>query len=263
MIDFTLTTYNNLLSSLKNCGYSFQSYKEFIQFPENKTIILRHDVDRLPEYSLETAQIEHSLGITGSYYFRALPVSFNEEIIKKIGSFGHEIGYHYEDLALCHGDIQKAYSSFCRNLEKLRMLQPVVTITMHGSPVSKWDNRDLWNYYNYKELGLLGEPYFDLDFKRILQLTDTGRHWNNFKLNVRDKSMKYSPDNKHEKFQFHSTGEIIDMAKANKLPLIIMMSTHPQRWTNNMFSWTNELLFQSIKNIVKRRIVSLQTREKT
>ena len=42
-----------------------------------------------------------------------------------------------------------AIDDFRLNLEKLRKLYPVKTICMHGSPFSKWDNRDLWKKYDY------------------------------------------------------------------------------------------------------------------
>ena len=58
---------------------------------------------------------------------------------------------------------------------------------MHGSPLSKWDNRDLWKRYNYRDYGIIAEPYFDLDFDEVFYLTDTGRSWNNSKASVRDK----------------------------------------------------------------------------
>ena len=63
-------------------------------------VILRHDVDRLPENSLRTARIEQEMGIRGSYYFRIVPESWDEKIIKEIAALGHEIGYHYEDVDL-------------------------------------------------------------------------------------------------------------------------------------------------------------------
>ena len=67
--------------------------------PKRDLIILRHDVDRLPENSLETAKIEHDLGINGTYYFRIGPESYDENIIKQIAGLGHEVGYHYEKLS--------------------------------------------------------------------------------------------------------------------------------------------------------------------
>ncbi len=73
------------------------------------------------------------------------------------------------------------------NLERLRKLYPVKTICMHGSPLSKYDNRKLWEKHDYKDYGIIGEPYFDVDFSRVLYLTDTGRCWDGFDYSVRDK----------------------------------------------------------------------------
>lgn len=79
---------------------------------------------------IDTAKSENESGINGSYYFRIVPKSYNESIIKEIAESGHEIGYHYEDLPLAKGNIDKAYDSFYRNLEVFRKLYPVKTICM-------------------------------------------------------------------------------------------------------------------------------------
>ena len=100
-MDFTLEKYSALLDALKT--YSFQE------------LIMRHDVDLKPRNSLRTAKMEAEKGINGIYYFRAVPESWDEGIIKKIASLGHEIGYHYESLTTCKGDVDKAYDDFCRN----------------------------------------------------------------------------------------------------------------------------------------------------
>ena len=57
-MDFTLTTYSRLLKALQNSGYSFQTFLDFIQNPKSKTVILRHDVDRLPGNALKMARLE-------------------------------------------------------------------------------------------------------------------------------------------------------------------------------------------------------------
>jgi len=187
MRDFTLTTYEELLKVLTTNGYSFQTLQDFIQQPENKTVILRHDVDALPQNSLRFARIQSSIGIEGTYYFRAVPQSFDEAVIKEIASLGHEIGYHYECLTTCNGNLEKAFDDFEVNLAKLRTLVPVATICMHGSPRSRWDSMDIWKAYDYRKLGILGEPYLDLDFDRLLYLTDTGRRGDGWKVSIRDK----------------------------------------------------------------------------
>ena len=152
-MDFTLIKYQELLVALKKSGVSFR---------------LRHDVDMLPQNSLQTAQIENALGLSSTYYFRMVPESYNEDAIKSISRLGHEIGYHYESLTTCNGDMEAAYNDFCKNLEKLRTLVPISSICMHGSPRSKWDSRDLWNHYDYHVLGIDYEPYFDTDFATTL-----------------------------------------------------------------------------------------------
>ena len=120
---------------------------------------------------------------------------------------------------------------------------------MHGSPMSKWDNRKLWEKYEYKELGIMGEPYFDIDFKKVLYLTDTGRMWNNENSSVRDKvDSGFS-------FSFHDTDDIVQAFQKSKLPDQIMLNIHPQRWTNSYVLWTQEYVLQNIKNRIKRFIV--------
>ena len=75
------------------------SFDQFIRNPKDRVVILRHDVDTLPENSLKTAKLEHDLGIKGTYYFRIVRESYDEIIIKQIAGLGHEIGYHYENLS--------------------------------------------------------------------------------------------------------------------------------------------------------------------
>jgi hypothetical protein len=293
MFDFTLTTYNHLLNNLSNQGFSFLTFSEFLSGSTSKVIMLRHDVDKLPDYSLKFATTQAELGIMGTYYFRAVPGLWDERIIKKIANFGHEIGYHYEDLSFAwaklkaQGTGHKAQEeelereiveiglqSFKKNLEQLRNIVPIKTICMHGSPMSKWDSRLLWKYYNYRDFGILGEPYFDIDFNEVMYLTDTGRCWDGDSVNIRDKAQgtglraqgKDNPAPSTEQLEakrrsrlcgaapfphFQSTFDIIKAAEQGKLPDKSMMTFHPQRWTDRPGPWVKELLWQNTKNAVK------------
>ncbi len=163
MLDFTVNKYIQLLNALIEQGYHFQTFSDYLTKPLLKSIVLRHDVDKRPRNSLTLAKIENEHGLKGTYNCRIVPESWDEGIIKEISSLGHEIGYHYENLSVFKGDHESAIDDFKMNLEKLRKLVPVSTITMHGSPTSKHDSRDLWKNFNYKDLGLIGEPYFDMD----------------------------------------------------------------------------------------------------
>ncbi len=141
--DFTLHIYKELLQSAIDEGYTLTSYEDYIINGHNypKVFILRHDVDDLPENSYQTALIETELGAKGSYFFRVVKQSLHPDVIERIKNLGHEIAYHYEDMALSNGDIDKAYAHFKTKLEMFRQFYPVKTICIHGSPLSKWDNR--------------------------------------------------------------------------------------------------------------------------
>ena len=241
MMDFTLEKYAALLDALK--AYGFDS------------LLLRHDVDLLPENSLQTARLEAEKGMRGIYYFRAVPESWDEVVIKEIAALGHEIGYHYESLTTCDGDVDAAYADFCKNLEALRKLVPVKSICMHGSPRSPYDSKDIWKKYDYHALGIESEPYLDTDFSKVFYLTDTGRRWDGYKVSVRDKIPQYQDEWKVRGLTFHTTDDVIDGLQEGIIPKDLMVTVHPQRWNPFGYVWCKELLLQNAKNIVKRIII--------
>lgn len=255
-MDFTIDTYKTLLLTLQKQNYEFQTFSEFLLNPCAKSIILRHDVDLNPLNSLRFAEIQYNFGIRGSYYFRVTSKNWDLKIIKRIASLGHEIGYHYENLATCKGDIDSAYADFCSNLEDLRKLADVKTICMHGSPRSIYDSKDIWKKYNYKKLGIIGEPYFDINFDDVLYLSDTGRRWDGFNVSIRDKIPKHQETWNRKNLMFHSTEDII--RNTQKLPNQIMFNFHPQRWHDSKVLWTKEIIFQNIKNCIKALIIKSQ-----
>ena len=92
MPDFTIDTYRLLLETLLSKDYSFIPFAQYLKEPPSRCIILRHDVDDRKLNSLQTAKIENKLGIRGTYYFRMVPESFDEGVIKQIHEMGHEVG---------------------------------------------------------------------------------------------------------------------------------------------------------------------------
>ncbi|MBC8180177.1 hypothetical protein H8E88_03550 [candidate division KSB1 bacterium] len=55
--------------------------------------------------------------------------------------------------------------------------------------------------------------------------------------------------------RFLSTQDIIDAAFADKLPDKIMITVHPQRWSDSFLPWIRELVWQNFKNQVKKYVV--------
>jgi hypothetical protein len=276
-MDFTLVTYNKLLTVIKNRNISTMRFTDYLSYPGRTGIILRHDVDKRPENSLRFAEIQFDSGIQGTYYFRTVPESFNDSIISKIASMGHEIGYHYEDLSLAAKKFKGvndermlvgiAIDSFRENLKMIRNIAPVTTACMHGSPLSKWDSRLIWKYAKYSDFGLVGEPYLSVNFKNVMYLTDTGRRWDGDTFNVRDRQpvgdllQRYSSGGmaNHQEYYrkradcltYRSTYQIIQAIDAGYFPPIVMMTFHPQRWTDDSSDWLKEIIFQNLKNTIK------------
>ena len=284
--DFTLTAYRQLLLAILQAGYNIFPFEDWCDGKaKGRYVILRHDVDLKAENSLAIARIEAEMGVRASYFFRIVPQSNVPSIIKEIAELGHEIGYHYEDLSLFKGDKEKAVKHFEEQLNYFRQYYPVRTICMHGSPASKWDNRDLWRTYNYRDFGIVGEPYFDLlnnesaDIGDLVYFTDTARMWDGDKYNVRDKLLKNkkqetdsSPSEKGNEYQnlkenpqtkvslkTHTTFDVINWINFVKNQNVVMITTHPQRWTDNSVEWTMEMLKQRVKNVVKKHIVIRKT----
>ena len=116
----------------------------------------------------------------------------------------------------------------------------------HGSPMSKYDSKDIWKEFNYKDYGIIGEPYFDVNFNEVMYLTDTGRTWKNQKISIRDHvDSRFS-------FDISSSNDLIQKLKKEVLPDQIMFNFHPQRWTNNPYFGVRNWFSKTLKIKLKR-----------
>ncbi len=258
--DFTLTIYDELLSTIKNSNYKVFTINEYFSQKnyDKPFIILRHDVDRSPENSLKMSELESLYGIYSTYYFRVNNKTYIPDIIKKVKGLGHEIGYHYEVMDKAKGDFNKAKEIFSSELEKLRVLADINTVCMHGNPLSPWDNRSFWNKFSPEEFNLVGEAYLGINDKKLFYSTDTGRGWNRKKYNLKDtfsdSFIGYLPE-------CFSTLELIDIIKKNKYKKIYLQ-VHPNRWNWNFVKWNIQLIEDIAANFIKLLIVSFRKKRK-
>ena len=123
---------------------------------------------------------------------------------------------------------------------------------MHGAPTSKWDGKELWKQYDYRTVGIIGEPYLDTDFSDVFYLTDTGRYWDGYKVSVRDKIPGYQEEWTKKGLSWHTTKQLLEAIEKGLVPNHVMITTHPQRWTNKASEWHKERILQNTKNIIKR-----------
>ena len=161
-------------------------------------------------------------------------------------------GYHYEDLAIARGDLSKAMAHFGTRPAQFRHIYPVTTICMHGSPLSRHHNRALWKTYDYREYGIIGEPYFDVDYTKVFYLTDTAGKWNHAGASIRDR-VESGFD-----IRVNSTAHLADLAGQGALPEQVMINAHPHRWFDFGVGWVKEFVGQNIKNVVKSALVKFR-----
>lgn len=234
VLDFTLDKYKELCQSVLKAGYQIQTVSEYLDGPDSKKSILamRHDVDRLPGRALRMAKLEKSLNIRTTYYFRKRGFS-NPNIIKEIAELGHEIGYHYESLDEAKGDYKLAYNLFEDNLKFLRTISNIETICMHGNPLTRWVNLDLWRKYDFNNLGLKGEAF--LSIRDVYYFSDTGRIWD-MSRKVKDMLPYTLPEQLRSKDKVKTTDDLIRFIKSTSYPRVYLC-VHPERWSQNFIEW--------------------------
>ncbi len=234
---------------MRNSDYDLFSFKDYlIKKPKEKFIILRHDVDKKPANALKIANIEKKYGINSTFFFRIKKKVFHPGIISKIEELGYEIGYHYEELADSKGDLKKAINLFKKNLEKIREIADIKTICMHGSTLSRWDNKKLWKYYNFKDFGIIGEGYLSIDFTKIVYISDSGGNWSSGNYIKRDFPCSPTAIN----INIKKTDELINLIAQEKYPNLYILS-HPDRWNEGM-AWYTEYISKHIRNLIKTKI---------
>lgn len=181
--DFTFDHYGRLLDAALDNGYTFYTAREYVRRSEHDSpyIVVRHDVDRKVSTARSMARVEAERDVPTTYYFRTS--TFSPETAAEVSGLGHEIGYHYEDLAKTHGNFEAAHERFGRNLAAFREHADVTTICPHGSPLSPHHNLDMWRgEYGIEDYGLLAEAYLSVDTssddtEKPSYVSDTGRDW--------------------------------------------------------------------------------------
>lgn len=251
-VNFSYELLLQLYHSLEVSHYRFADLDEFVNDGDEhneQKVFIRHDVDRYPERALKMARLESSRSIKTIYFFRYHDMEQFPHCMDQAISLGHRVGYHYENLANHRGNIPLALEEFDEHLNKIRSRWGIKYISMHGSPLSRIHNQDIWHHIKPEDFGLIDVSTFNSS-KDFLYLTDTGGTWNSNKYNLRDYLQPFSQNN----FKARSTRQLILNILDKKLPNRLMFNIHPQRWNDNYWSCLKEQLIQNLKNPVKYSI---------
>ena len=143
------------------------------------------------------------------------------------------------------GDQLKAIDIFANELEMLRQICSINTISMHGSPFTPFNNMDLWKDYDFSRFNILADAMLSIDYSKLYYFTDTGGSWNAGKHNIRDKT-----DSLSDSLSIETTDDLMDLINDGiKHPIII--NTHPNRWAKGLSSYLLIKIFDYMINRVK------------
>jgi hypothetical protein len=260
-VDFTIDKYTDLCEAIAFSGYTPMNVRAYLETKElpSRLVVVRHDVDASPRNEPKTALIESDFGISATYYFRYKPSIFRPDVMLEIAAMGHEIGYHYETLDRAKGDLEKALELFGRELAVFKEVIDIKTVSMHGNPLTQWDNRDLWRKYDVRDFGILGEAY--LSFHDIVYLTDTGRTWSPaYKVKDMLPQDAKGEGQRAPAPKVHSTDDIIKLIETGQHGHLYL-NTHAGRWGTSALDFVTSFAKDGAVNIVKRGLL-LRTRGK-
>lgn len=285
MRDFTLKKYKQVVLALKENDYRFKNVKDALSTDaralEEPLVVIRHDIDTKSDMSiaLKMAAFENENGVSATYYFRSLHHLFNKDVIQDIYEMGHEIGYHYEVLALTRGDIDKGIKLFRNDLSEFRKICPVDTVCQHGGTLGAYSSTTIfgllkiivdllrkkidlkyypsikiWDKYILDDFQLLGDAYLSFDFNKVKYFSDTGLSWDDNKSRIVD--MVQENGNTIQQTA-HKTDDLIELVKNRDIPYINIL-VHPANWNDNIFTWTKWVLLQKFRNMLKRMVKKSQ-----
>jgi hypothetical protein len=172
----TFARYRQFLAELSSHGIHSLSVDRILARREFKGILcIKHDVESKVSLALKTAEIEHELGHSTTYYFQGSLLSQHQvaDMVGYIAELGHEVAYHYDVLDACDGDFDAAFREFDRYKTILEEAcgRQITTVCPHGNPTKV---RDGWkSNKDFFRSDIVRQRYPDIsdivvDFERLL-----------------------------------------------------------------------------------------------
>lgn len=280
MRDFTVKKYIHLLQALLDKEFNFLNVQQALAdenlYVKEKVAVVRHDIDTKHDLKIvqEMAKFESDNKISASYYFRTIPDVFNTKIVKAIYNLGHEIGYHYEVLALTDGDFEAGIELFKSDLKLLREISPVSTICQHGGTLGPYSSTSisgliktgfallrkkinmkyfpsiqLWDKYKLEDFGITGDSYLSFDFEKIKYFSDTGLNWDSHGTRIVDNVN----EGRNAQIKAKTTDDLIVLISKGKINRINLL-VHPANWNDSILKWFEWRMLQSLRNFSKKII---------
>ena len=136
--DFTYKGLDDYFKFLKTIG----SITSFVEVDDKSAVVLRHDVDLDISSAFYLAAIEYTLGIKSTFFVRTRAETYNIfsvrsiQILKKMVSWGFEIGLHFDPFIYIEDRLQSAVESEI-NLLRSSLGRKVYSISIHNPSLSR------------------------------------------------------------------------------------------------------------------------------
>lgn len=175
-MEFTYGAYKELLTLLREHGYTFCNYHDYQGC--DKSVIVRHDIDMDIEKAVKMAQIEMEMNVISTYFvlvtsnFYNIFSKENEGMLRKIHEMGHEVGLHFDEAKYAgqEGDLVQVVRQEAELLEKC-MGCSVRSVSMHR-PSKKTLEADY-----LIEDGNIINSYGTEFFRNHKYVSDSRRNW--------------------------------------------------------------------------------------
>ncbi|MBR0801192.1 hypothetical protein JQ615_38150 [Bradyrhizobium jicamae] len=176
--EFTETGFRTLLDALKDARYGFARYGEQ---PTGRHLIWRHDVDMSMHRAARLAEIEKEEGIAATYFVNPRSQFYSifepaiEALLRRIRSFGHEIGLHFD------GAAYDTRSWTTATLEAAVHREQALLETLLQSPIAalSWHNPDQSNLLDFQDetIGGLFNAYSGRLRRDYTYCSDSNGYW--------------------------------------------------------------------------------------
>lgn len=175
-MNFTYESYVEMIRKVIDKGYCIRDYKTWSE--DERTAILRHDVDYSLPKAVSLSEIEKDIGIEGATYFILLSTDFYNvhskaarECIDMIIKNGGNIGLHFDETQYAIPDEETMKEYVCKEAEVLSGIigTKVDTVSMHRP-----SEKILLS--NMEFPGLINS-YSEIFFKEMKYVSDSRRHW--------------------------------------------------------------------------------------
>ena len=182
--DFSFAHYEHILRKALRSKYAVFCLGDFVALKRRpkKVLLLRHDIDFVPERAVAMAAVEKKLGVKATYFVRVHadynPFNFRVwSFLDRIRGLGHEIGLHHENLDFAVVSGRSAASVIA---SEKKVLEAVTGFEVRGcaahNDFTPSNNLEFWKKHSPKEFGFKYEAYGP-QFKDFTYVSDSLGKW--------------------------------------------------------------------------------------